>query len=362
MKKYIFSISLIFSLLSFSLIAQQKSANISFDKTNHNFGEIKEADGEAIYKFEFTNTGSEPLIIQRVSASCGCTTPNWTKEPVMPGEKGFVSAAYNPAHRPGAFNKSITVSSNAATPAVGLTIEGNVIPKPLSIEEQYRYDMGGIRSKTNHVSFGTINKGQTQSQIVEVINNTDETKTLEIKNAPKHIQIKVLTPKIKAGEKGSFEVTYLSELQPNWDFVIDRVDVYVNGQTSNTGRLIISASLQEDFSSLSADELAKAPNMEFKEKVFDFGKLSQGEKVDYTFNFKNSGLSDLIIRNVRASCGCTAVNTSSNLIKAGESGSIKVTFNSAGKMGTQNKTITLITNDPKHSREILWIKGEVIKE
>lgn len=362
MKKYTFSFILIFSLLSFSIVAQQKSANISFDKTHHDFGEIQEADGVANYKFEFTNTGSESLVIQRVTASCGCTTPNWTKEPVMPGEKGFVSAAYNPAHRPGTFNKSITVSSNAATPTVRLTIAGNVKPKPLSIEEQYRYDMGGIRLKTNHVSFGTLNKGQTQSQIVEVINNTDETKTLEIKNLPKHIKINVLTSKIKAGEKGSFEVSYLSDLQPNWDFVIDRVDVYVNGQKANTGRLIISASLQEDFSNLTSEELAKSPNMQFEEKVFNFGKLNQGERVDYTFVFKNTGLSDLIIRNVRASCGCTAVNTSSNLIKPGESGSIKVNFNSAGKLGTQNKTITLITNDPKHSREILWIKGEVIKE
>lgn len=361
MNKYIFSFSLICSFISFSLLAQQKSANISFDKSHHDFGKIKEADGVATYKFEFTNTGSESLIIQRVSASCGCTTPDWTKEPVMPGEKGFVSAAYNPANRPGAFNKSITVSSNAATPTVRLTIAGDVIPKPLSVEEQYRYDMGGIRMKTNHVSFGTVNKGQTQSQLIEVINNTDETKTLEIKNVPKHIQIKVLTPKLKPGEKGSFEVTYLSELQPNWDFVIDKVDTYINGVKSNSGRLIISASLQEDFSGLTSDELAKAPNMEFEQKVFNFDKLTQGEKIDYTFNFKNTGLSDLIIRNVRAACGCTAVNTSSNLIKPGESGSIKITFNSAGKLGTQNKTVTLITNDPKHSREILWIKGEVLK-
>jgi hypothetical protein len=157
---------------------------------------------------------------------------------------------------------------------------------------------------------------------------------------------------IKAGEKGSFEVTYLSDLQPNWDFVIDRVNIYINGETNNSGRLTISASLQEDFSNLSSDELAKAPKIEFVEKIFNFGKLAQGEKVDYTFNFKNTGLSDLIIRNVRASCGCTAANTSSNLIKPDESGSIKVIFNSAGKMGTQNKTITLITNDPEHAREI----------
>ncbi|MCK4700035.1 MAG: DUF1573 domain-containing protein, partial [Bacteroidales bacterium] len=71
-------------------MAQQKQAAISFDKLTHDFGTFKEEDGNVTCKFSFTNTGSIPLVINRVIASCGCTSPAWSKEPVMPGRKGFV--------------------------------------------------------------------------------------------------------------------------------------------------------------------------------------------------------------------------------------------------------------------------------
>ena len=73
----------------------------------------------------------------------------------------------------------------------------------------------------------------------------------------------------------------------------------------------------------------------------------------------NEGKSDLVIRKVSASCGCTAVQPDKQVIAPRESVNIKTVFNSAGKVGNQNKTVTIITNDPKKSKMILWVKGEV---
>jgi Protein of unknown function (DUF1573) len=131
MKKHILTLILTLFAISFYSFSQNDASTISFEEKVHDFGEFQEADGVVSYKFEFTNKGAEPLIIQRVSASCGCTTPSWTKEPVLPGEKGFVSAAYNPAHRPGQFEKTITVYSNASDPIYQLKIKGKVTPEPL---------------------------------------------------------------------------------------------------------------------------------------------------------------------------------------------------------------------------------------
>jgi hypothetical protein len=78
--------------------------------------------------------------------------------------------------------------------------------------------------------------------------------------------------------------------------------------------------------------------------------MKQGEKKDHTFNLTNDGKSELIIRNVRSSCGCTAVAPSKKVIAPGESVPIKVTFDSRGKRGRQSKSITVITNDPKKPR------------
>ncbi|MGC9344443.1 MAG: DUF1573 domain-containing protein [Bacteroidales bacterium] len=361
MKKSILQTLLIVMLTPLVSFSQQKNASISFDKMVHNFGDIKEADGVVDYKFEFTNTGSEPLIVQRVTASCGCTTPSWTKQPIMPGEKGYVNAAFNPAHRPGKFDKSITVQTNSSNPTNRLRITGNVIPKPLSIEEEYRYAMGDVRFKTNHVSFGTIYKGQPQNRVVEFVNTGDQVIKLEFKGLPPHISASVPKNNVKPNEKGLIEITYLSDKKDDWDFIIDRLPVHMNGESDRNFRLIVSANIQEDFSNLSAEERESAAHIDFANTTFNFDKLKQGEKVDHEYEFTNTGKSDLIIRKVRASCGCTAIITDKKIIKPGEKGSIKVSFNSAGKLGAQNKTVTVITNDPDHPREILWIRGEVIK-
>lgn len=100
----------------------------------HDFGTVKEGPA-AVYVFEFKNVGKAPLIIQNASASCGCTTPDWSKEPVLPGKKGKVTVSYNTQGRVGPIDKTVWIQSNAALPesmkAGGryeLKIKGTVSP------------------------------------------------------------------------------------------------------------------------------------------------------------------------------------------------------------------------------------------
>ena len=100
------------SILFFAVhMAAQNGAQISADELTYNFGTIAEADGLASHTFEIKNTGDGPLVITRVTASCGCTQPEWTKEPVAPGKTGNVKVTYNPKGRPGPFYKTISISS-----------------------------------------------------------------------------------------------------------------------------------------------------------------------------------------------------------------------------------------------------------
>lgn len=116
-------------LVSVGLFAQQDNPvstdSIAFEKTVHDYGTISQgADGHC--EFTFTNKGKKPLVITEVRASCGCTVPDWTKEPILPGKTGVIKANYNTAI-PGNFNKSITVRSNAANSVVILRIKGQVV-------------------------------------------------------------------------------------------------------------------------------------------------------------------------------------------------------------------------------------------
>ena len=89
----------------------------------------QEADGKVAHTFVIDNTGTGPLVITRVIASCGCTTPEWTKEPIAPGKSGEVKITYNPANRPGAFVKTISLYSNGKKGSFILTIKGKVVGK-----------------------------------------------------------------------------------------------------------------------------------------------------------------------------------------------------------------------------------------
>lgn len=103
----------------------QNVAIAAVDTENFDFGKIKQGV-PATHKFVFTNKGKVPMVITNAQPSCGCTTPDWTKDPIPPGGQGFVTATYNAASA-GAFNKSISVMANVPNGVVILYIKGEVV-------------------------------------------------------------------------------------------------------------------------------------------------------------------------------------------------------------------------------------------
>lgn len=102
-------------------------AEIKFDTLRCNLGVFPESDAVRKYSFKFTNTGTAPLIINQAFASCGCTVPDFTKEPIKAGEKGSIDITYNgKGLLPGRFSKTVTVRSNAKSKIVRLVIEGEM--------------------------------------------------------------------------------------------------------------------------------------------------------------------------------------------------------------------------------------------
>ncbi|MEG1617478.1 MAG: DUF1573 domain-containing protein [Bacteroidales bacterium] len=128
MKRFILLTVSVFFLLV-SVVAQEKTTSISFTKTTHNFGTIDEGKGKVTTEFEFKNTGKAPLLITRTAASCGCTTPDYPKEPIAPGKTGKIKVTYNPKGRPGAFQKTVYVMSNTDPEKNTLIIKGEVKPE-----------------------------------------------------------------------------------------------------------------------------------------------------------------------------------------------------------------------------------------
>lgn len=124
---------LILMVLGAVMMAQAKTdgkrAAITFAETTHDFGTIKEQGGKVSHVFTFKNTGDAPLLILSATASCGCTKPEYSTEPVMPGESGKIKVTYNPQGRPGEFVKNINVRTNAKGKRTTLKISGVVVPE-----------------------------------------------------------------------------------------------------------------------------------------------------------------------------------------------------------------------------------------
>lgn len=121
MKKIMLALTLLIAVA----VTASAQAEIKFDKLTHNFGTFNEADPSQKAVFTFTNVGDRPLVINQAVASCGCTVPNYTKQPIAPGQKGQISITYDGKGRfPGHFKKTVTVRTNGKVELTRLYVEG----------------------------------------------------------------------------------------------------------------------------------------------------------------------------------------------------------------------------------------------
>jgi hypothetical protein len=359
MKRLLFFIALL--VVGVVMNAQVAKTTVSISETQHDFGTFKEEAGRQTFDFFVTNTGKEPLVIQNVVASCGCTTPDWTKQPIAAGAKGKVTAIYDPAGRPGPFNKTLSVYMNSTPEVVVLVIKGEVVPHEKTVEELFTFPVGAIRFESNHLAFTNIKKNEKKIRVMQLINTSAVPVKVEFDMLPAHLSLKANPETLKPGQKGLVEGTYDANKNQGWGTVSDMIKIKLNGTVQENVYYYVSANLVEDFSSLSKEQFENAPVLKFASTTVDLGKIKGSTQNDVVFNFTNEGKSDLIIRYVRASCGCTAVQqgTLGVGIKPGASSSIKAVFSSGGYNGKVTKTIYVYANDPKNSEVVLMLNADV---
>lgn len=338
----------------------QKKASIYFESKEYNYGFINEQDGPQKCVFTFTNVGTDTLKITAVRPTCGCTASEYTKDPILPGGKGKIEASYNPAGRPGIFNKGITVTTNDPDNSVlSLTIKGEVRAKPKSKADNYPQKIGNLRFKTNHIAFQDVKTTQKKSDTLKLFNEGKAPIKITAPNLPAFLTLTIAKEEVNPEEESYIIVTYDPLVRNDFGYVFDRFVINTNDSDTPEKQLYASANIIQDFSWMTKKDSLKAPQIKFETVEYDFGTVKDGSNVDFSYKFSNLGKSDLKILKVKASCGCTATNPEKTLLKKGESSEIKVTFNSTGRKGEQHKTITIITNDPKQSNIVLNFKGKV---
>lgn len=323
------------------LSAQETS--LKFNEEVHDFGIIKEQGGSVNCTFEFENIDNVPVIIQSVKASCGCTTPLWTREPILPGRKGVVKARFNPRNRRGAFSKSVTVSTNLGVKR--LIIKGEVAPRPKTLSDLYPKRMGSLRVKTAYVMFNEISKVKQDTVVIEAVNDSEEDIIVSFGKLPDYLKIKTKS-NLKPREKTTIKIIYDAAKTSFYGFKNDIIPVLVNEKERNSNSFVITATVLDDFSEMTEEQKENAPIVELDKANGMFKDTSAGKTVKVKFKIKNIGKDTLFIRNVDCSSKALKTSLMRMNVPSNEECVMKVLFDTTDKKGYQNEQISLITNSP----------------
>jgi Protein of unknown function (DUF1573) len=341
----------------------QLAEPLQFQDKSHDFGEIAEQNGLAIYEFSFLNKSTRPVKILTVQPSCGCTTPGWFKEPVAPGKTGFIKASFDPKGRQGYFNKSLTVTTDLDGNSIVLQIKGTVIDNK---EEKKPYDLvienGSLRLRNSSFNVGKVfvNKETSPAEFPMYNAGKDTLKFLEV-ISPRYIKVNV--PKsIAPDTKSSIKISYDAKLRNQYGFTSDNVLFNTNDKTQPEKSFSVYATTEEFFPILSPEEQAKAPVLNFETYTIDMGKLRKGIDFQRTIKFKNKGKKELVIRYVQSNCSCLVSKTTTSSLKPMEESSLQITFTSDGRDGLQNKAVTIYSTDPANPVQRITLTGEIENE
>ena len=323
---------------------------ITFEKTEHDFGKIHEEDGRVSVDFTFKNEGMAPLVLSNVRASCGCTTPKWTRDAVEPGQTGVITVTYNPNGRPGRFSKTVTITSNAKESTTRVYIKGEVIPKQAKPVNKYTVAVGELNMKSLTLDFGTIKKGESKQGELEYTNLKEAEHTVELATSSadnSYFFSQTTLPTVKKNEVGKF----VFELNTASAKLYGPVEVYayvvVDGKQhiEDAYKLTVKANVVEDFSGLTTEQKQQAPIIETLAE-YNAGTIAAGKSSKYTFTLKNSGVNTLEVHRIYTKAENLGIKAAPKAIKSGKKGNVTVDIHAKGlEPGNYTQEVIVITND-----------------
>ena len=334
----------------------EKQPVFTISETVHDFGLINETDGEAMHIFKVKNTGDAPLIISHVQSSCGCAEPEWTREPIQPGQFGDVVIIYNPKNRPGPFKKNITVYTNEIKNRQRLTIKGDVIPKPEKLNTAFNDTIDVVEMELKDFIFYTVRPKEVPTKEIWIQNFSDQDVTLSIEDSPSYIKIELpekLEPKKPQRLKITFDGAAIDQRGRNFSKL--KVKTNTTSGQIHSGFITVAANLIDDFASLSATERTNAPVLQISSTIVDFGKLKKsgflgigGKPASKQVTITNEGKSPLILHSISTDDSDVEIAALKNkTVQPGESINIELLIRPKKLKDNLETELYIISNDAR---------------
>ncbi len=335
---------------------------LKFDKTTHDFGSFpKPKEGVTHCEFTFTNDGDAPLVLNKVIASCGCTTPEWTEKPIPVGGKGSIKVAYNTSTA-GTFSKSITVYSNSKGGTIRLIVKGRVEPYKEDINETYPISIsGGLKINKNTVNFQNLPHGESRTILIDVYNDTYEPSQITFANVPQGLTVTAIPEKINPKEKGTILLAYKGEDPKKWGKQVEKFNIIANKSLpAEKNKVTISVNLIENVLKLSDKDKKNAPVLAFSTRNLLFDKVKVNMKKKERITLTNKGKEELFIYAINTDSESMEVKPDKMSILPGKSIKVKINYNPLKEEDIRNQTFSFITNAPNALNGIVEV--EVIPE
>jgi hypothetical protein len=339
------------TLLSFTAFSQQVR-QLQFREETHDFGVVAENKGPVMHEFVFTNSSPRPVSIINVQASCGCTTPGWSKDPIQPGKTGFIQASFDPRGRPGAFNKTLTVTTDLEGGAIVLQIKGQVSTDTDEHVDPTGFEVrkGSISLKTATFNMGKVFfKDELTVKQFPIINSGTSAVTFDPQvTSPPYIRAEVIPATLAAGAKGVIKLSYNGQQKGKYGYQTDNIEFKTDDADEPLKSFAVLATVEDYFPQQSEAELAKSPKLYVANYSVDLGRVRPNTEVVRDVAISNTGKKVLDIRSVQGNCSCISASAEKTSLKPGESSILKVSFDARDRKGSQQKSVTLYTNDPRN--------------
>lgn len=335
-------------------------AQLRFDFERFDFGTLEELGGKQSCLFRAKNTGSKPIVLTDIVTTCGCTVPQFSRKPILPGETTEITVTYDPLGRPGAFDRKLHIYGAGRERLGVITITGQVTPRPRSVEELYPIEVGeGVRLNSTHCTFTYIYVGRSIASAISLVNASNQPRKLEIRTKQASGLLEIDYPALlQPGEQSAINFSYtIPATEPRYGTISDLMEITVEGRTSEKVLLVHG---------IAVDPPQKAkqqspPKVELTENILKFGAVKHdGSPVTRTLTLQNSGTSPLEIRAVECKVPFEATLPSKRQLAPGERTTIPVTLRPRdGEYGFVTGQLLLITNDPERPLRRIRINGTV---
>ena len=275
------------------------AAQILWLEKEYNFGSFPEEGGPRTGQVRLVNIGKEPTVINRVKPTCGCTVAGFTEGLIAPGDTASVWFTYNPAGRPGRFNKSIKVYTGAANDMTSISLIGTVIGSKSTLAANYPVDAGPMRLSTTALDLGKVIYGRARHEYISGYNQSTDTLHLRWTPIPAPLSLGVSSKEVAPGDIFTLGI-YVNSREEHETGPVDYSFTLYPFEGDQDGHLIkITGEIIPDTSQMSEQELRDAPSAMVYPTVIELGDISASDKPrKVEFTVRNEGRSQLNVSRV----------------------------------------------------------------